>query len=366
MKFEFKTINEILQTCEYEELILALDCFDEEYSEEDTRAELISRLEQAQKAYAAEASYMLSQEDLDLLSRLREAGGSITVEMKMENHKLVDSVDRLLDLCLVAAQMDLEEEKTEVLVSEEFLSVFAPYLEPERRSFAGYLDEAARMVEGALYYYGAVSLDKLFELVHTSHGNMDFTFFNRVLSYKLSLRDRYGSVNIGDKEYIFSNDYQDYYDLTEVPMKEKLYGYKPLSREELLLAGDPDFMEFEEEFMDLYLSMEDAQVSEELVEDLFYQVPEELILLMFLNFAMDLARKHPQPEVIVEEFFQGITLTGKESLKEIRKSFMDYMNKLPRWSYLGYSYDNHPKKKMENKNVVSMKAYLGRKPPSRS
>ena len=364
MNFRYRTIRELLLHCEMEDLVIALDHFDEEYREEETQEDLIEKLEKAQKSYPTEAFYMLSQEDLALLNTIKKANGMITVDMNEENHELMDAVDRLLDLCIVTSKFDVESELADVFVSEEFLSVFESYLEPERRSFAGYLDEAARMVEGALYYYGALPLEKLFELVHTNHGNMDFTFFNRVLSYKLTLDGLYESMYIGDTEYIFAADYQDFYDLSEISMKEKLYGYRPLTREELLEAGDPDFIENEEEFMDLYLSMEEAEVSEELTEDLFYQVPEEVILLMFLNFTMDLARKHPHPEVIVEEFFSGITLSQKESIKDIRKRFMDYVNKVARWSYLGHSFDHHPKKKMENKNVVSMKAYLGRKNPS--
>ena len=364
MNFRYRTIRELLLHCEMEDLVIALDHFDEEYREEETQEDLIEKLEKAQKSYPTEAFYMLSQEDLALLNTIKKANGMITVDMNEENHELMDAVDRLLDLCIVTSKFDEDSELADVFVSEEFLSVFESYLEPERRSFAGYLDEAARMVEGALYYYGALPLEKLFELVHTNHGNMDFTFFNRVLSYKLTLDGLYESMYIGDTEYIFAADYQDFYDLSEISMKEKLYGYRPLTREELLEAGDPDFIENEEEFMDLYLSMEEAEVSEELTEDLFYQVPEEVILLMFLNFTMDLARKHPHPEVIVEEFFSGITLSQKESIKDIRKRFMDYVNKVARWSYLGHSFDHHPKKKMENKNVVSMKAYLGRKNPS--
>lgn len=364
MNFRYKTIRELLLHCEMEDLVIALDHFDEDFSEEDPREVLVEKLEKAQKAYPTEAFYMLSQEDLALLNTIKKANGMITVDMNEENHELMDAVDRLLDLCIVTSKFDEDSELADVFVSEEFLSVFESYLEPERRSFAGYLDEAARMVEGALYYYGALPLEKLFELVHTNHGNMDFTFFNRVLSYKLTLDGLYESVDIGDTEYILAADYQDFYDLSEISMKEKLYGYRPLTREELLQAGDPDFVENEEEFMELYLSMEEAEVSEELTEDLFYQVPEEVILLMFLNFTMDLARKHPHPEVIVEEFFSGITLSQKESIKDIRKRFMDYVNKVARWSYLGYSFDHHPKKKLENKNVVSMKAYLGRKDPS--
>lgn len=365
MNFEYKTLVDILKKCSREDLEYALELFDEDTTEEETLEDLVERLHQAQRTYLAEAFYMLSAEDLVLLNTMKENGGQVSVDLTDEKElQRMDAIDRLMDLCLVATHFPDDDERADAFVSAEFLELFAPYLEPERRSFAGYLDEAAKMVEGALYYYGAVSLEKLFEMVHTNHGNMDFTFFNRVLSYKLVLRDLYESVDLGEKEYILAFDYQEFYDLTELTMKEKLYGYRPLTREELLAAGEPDFVEDEEAFMDLYLALEDSEISDEATKDLFFHVPEEVILLMYMNFTMDLARKHPHPETVVDEFFKSMDLTHKESLKEIRKMFMDYVNKVGRWSYLGYSFDHHPKKKLENKNVVSMKAYLGKKNPS--
>ena len=95
MNFRYKTIRELLLNCEMEDLVIALDHFDEEYSEEETQEDLMEKLEKAQKAYPAEAFYMLSQEDLALLNTIKKANGMITVDMNEENHELMDAVDRL-------------------------------------------------------------------------------------------------------------------------------------------------------------------------------------------------------------------------------------------------------------------------------
>lgn len=69
MNFRYKTFKELLDTCEVEDLSIALDHFDDDFSEEDSREVLVEKLENAQKSYPAEAFYMLSQEDLALLTQ---------------------------------------------------------------------------------------------------------------------------------------------------------------------------------------------------------------------------------------------------------------------------------------------------------
>ena len=370
MNYRYKTMKEIVAAYDEEGLIIALENLDVEVEEGASLAELRERLLEAQKSYLSEMFYMLSEVDLRMLLKMKAQEGNFYVgpmedEVTDDYLNVLETFERLFDLAIVYPDLEeMPDGGLEACVSEEFLTLFEDYLQPERLGFSGYLDDAAKIIQGALYYYGAISLEKLFELVHTNHGNMDFTFFNRVLSYKMILHHRYVSVDVGEEEYILAADYEDFFDPSAIKAKEKRYGYRPLSKEELLDASAEDFIEELASFEQLFDYFKNCELMDDQTRELFHQVPEEILFDVFLSFTLELSRKVEDPTEVVNAFFASVEISGEMILQEAKKLLMDHMNSLSRWAYLGYSEDQRPNKRLSTKNVVSMKAYLQKKDPS--
>ncbi|MFH5836545.1 hypothetical protein ACHAL6_10775 [Proteiniclasticum sp. C24MP] len=366
MEYKYQTIREIIEKYEEDHIMDALDFMHLEFEEDATLEELISILEDGLKQYGIELFYMLSHEDMVHLSEMKKNHGRFTFEDEKDleagpPEELMEIIG-LIDLCLVYPEMDDEDMNlVAVHVSKEFMDLFEDFLVPERLSMAGYLDEAAKIIKGALYYYGALELEKLHEIVMKNHGNMDRKLFNRVLSYRHSLTHEYESVYLEDKEYIVDMDFANFYEIEDTLSWNRGQGYKEFERPDFLDAADPLFVEREEEYEEIHNYFFDKFVVNEEVKEKYPHIPDGFYYAYFIEMLLDLGRKSQETDEIVEAFLEEMNFASEQERVQGRKLVIDYLNKISRWDNLGFANDEMPKLKLDNQNVVHMKAYMGKK-----
>lgn len=366
MEYKYKTIREIIEKYEEDHIMDALDFMHLDFEEDTTQEELMGILEEGIRQYGNELFYMLSHEDLVYLSRMKENQGKVNFEdnkdLEAGPPEELMAIAGLIELCLVYPEVDEEDPNLiAVHVSREFMDLFENFLIPERLSMAGYLDEAAKIIKGALYYYGALELDKLHEIVMKNHGNMDRKLFNRVLSYRHSLTHEYESVFLEDKEYIVDTDFETFYEIEDTLTWNRGQGYKEFERPDFLEAADPLFVEREVEYEEIYDYFFDKFVVNEEVKEKYPHIPDDFYYAYFIEMLLDLGRKSKETDEIVEAFLEEMDFASEEESREGRKLVIDYLNKVSRWDNLGFAHDEMPKLKLGNKNVVHMKAFLGKK-----
>ncbi len=364
MEYKYLKMREIIEKYEEEEIQNTLDLMNADYEEDAEKEELINLLEKALTDYVIEVYYMLSHEDLVLLNKMKENHGEYTFRDDNDNEgpaAELESLSSLLDLCLVHPDFDMEDiGQIHAHVSQEFIDLFEVYLVPERLSMAAYLDEAAKIIKGALYYYGAVEIDSLYEIVSRNHGNMDSKFFNRVLSYKYSLHDAYASIMYEDKEYIVDIDFEIFYDISEIRRWNKGQGYKAYERLDFLDASDPSYIEQEEEYEKLFSHFQEHFTPDEEFITLYPHIPEEFYFGFYLDRTIEIARKTRETDEVINEFLADMNFDQEEDIKSGKKMLRDYLNRISRWDNLGFADDEMPKLKLD-RNVVHMKAYVSKK-----
>lgn len=365
MEYKYLNMREIIEKYEEEEIQNTLDHMNVDFVEDAEKEELITLLENAIRDYVIEVYYMLSHDDLILLNKMKENHGEYTFR---DDSEVVDgppaeleSLSSLLDLCLIHPDFDMEDiGQIHAHVSREFIELFETFLVPERLSMAAYLDEAAKIIKGALYYYGAVEIDKLYEIVSRNHGNMDSKFFNRVLSYKYSLQDSYASIMYDDKEYIVDIDFEIFYDIAEIRRWNKGQGYKAYERLDFMDASDPSFIEHEKEYEALFAYFQEHFTPDEEFITMYPHIPEEFYFGFYLDRTIEIARKTRETDQVIDEFLADMNFEAEEDIKSGKKMLMDYLNRISRWDNLGFANDEMPKLKL-GRNVVHMKAYVSKK-----
>jgi len=366
MDYKYLTIREIIEKYEEDNIMDALDFMHLEFDEDSSIEELITTLEEGIRQYGIEIFYMLGHEDMLHLKEMKENNGRFTFKDGKDPEEgppeeLMEIIG-LVDLCLVQPEMDDEDiSLVTVHVSKEFMDLFESFLVPERLSMAAYLDEAAKIIKGALYYYGALELEALHEIVQKNHGNMEMKLFNRVLSYRHSLTHEYDSVYLDDKEYIVDIDFETFFDIDDIKTWNRGQGYKSFERPDFLDAADPMFIEREEEYDEIYDYFFDKFTLSEEVKEKYPHIPEDFYYGYFVEMLLDLGRKSKETDEIVEAFLEEMKFSSDEEKRHGRKLVIDYLNKISRWDNLGFANDEMPKLKLGNKNVVHMKAYMGKK-----
>ena len=366
MDYKYLTIREIIEKYEVDNIMDALDFMHLEFDVESPLEELITMLEEGIRQYGIEIFYMLGHEDMVHLKEMKENNGRFTFTDEEDPEEgppeeLMEII-ALIDLCLVQPEMDDEDNSlVTVHVSKEFIDLFESFLVPERLSMAAYLDEAAKIIKGALYYYGALELEALHEIVQKNHGNMDMKLFNRVLSYRHSLTHEYYSVYLDDKEYIVDVDFETFFDIDEIKTWNRGQGYKSFERPDFLEAGDLMFIEREEEYDEIYDYFYDRFILSEEAQEKYPHIPEDFYYGYFIEMLLDLGRKSKETNEIVEAFLEEMDFSSDEEKRHGKKLVIDYLNTVSRWDNLGFANDEMPKLKLGNKNVVHMKAYMGKK-----
>ncbi len=365
MEYKYLNMREIIEKYEEEEIQNTLDLMNVDFVEDAEKEELVTLLENAIRDYVIEVYYMLSHEDLVLLNRMKENHGEYTFRDDSEPSDgppaELESLSSLLDLCLIHPDFDMEDiGQIHAHVSREFIELFETYLVPERLSMAAYLDEAAKIIKGVLYYYGAVEIDKLYEIVSRNHGNMDSKFFSRVLSYKYSLQDTYASIMFDDKEYIVDIDFEIFYDISEIRRWNKGQGYKAYEKPDFMDAADPSFIEHEKEYEELFGYFQEHFTPDEEFITMYPHIPEEFYFGFYLDRTIEIARKTRETDQVIEEFLADMNFDEEKDIKSGKKMLMDYLNRISRWDNLGFANDEMPKLKL-GRNVVHMKAYVSKK-----
>lgn len=365
MEYKYLKIREIIEKFDKVDIEDSLDDMNLDFEADAEKEELITILEEGLKQHIIEVYYMLSHDDLVILNKMKENNGEYTFADDFDEEKgpseEFEALFSLLELCLI--HTDFEENDMDHIhahVSREFIEIFEPYLIPERLSMAAYLDEAAKIIQGALYYYGALDIDKLYEIVSANHGNMDRKFFNRVLSYKISLMDAYSSVMYEDKEYIVDIDFDLFYEISDIRRWNKGQGYKAFEKADFIEASDVVYIEHEEEYEKLYDYFEEFFIQDDEIIEMYPHIPEEFYFAFHLDQAIESARKTPDMDNVIEEFMSYMEFEKDEEYTAGVKILVDYLNKITRWDNHGFANDEMPRLKLE-RNVVHMKAYVSKK-----
>lgn len=364
MGYRFETISDIIRRYKKDEIMIALDVMDVDYKKSWRKGELMEKLEEALRTYVTEIFYMLSQRELGILKSMTEHEGNYILNPEAEEEaEVLDSLGILANFCLIDPEVSFDEEgRHKASASREFLELFTPYLEPVRLSQAAYLDEAARLIAGCLYYYGALPVDDLYSIVSRNHGNMDRKMFERVLSYKEALADLYIPLYDKDVEYIVDPDFSQFHTLKDVAAWGKGVSYKPFTRTELLDAGHPLFLEEPEGYGEIYDALEPHLAVDAELTQAFPEISREFVLGMLLDRTIALWRMLGPYEEIITELWTNLEFDSLKESKELAQRMKSYLQSLSRWDLKGYSLEEHKARKMRmGNNVIPLKAYVNRR-----
>lgn len=365
MNYKYKTMEEIALTYTAEDLMFALDLMDMDFEETESKEELATKLIQTQKEHLHEIFYMASYEDLQALDMMIKNGGSFINGDILGMYKglFPESLLELpVELCLITAMDDNNEEvednlNFEIFISEEFIALFKDYLTEDQKALAFALDEMARIIKGALYYFGAIEMDQLYNIVSKKYKELNINLFKTVLGYKHSLYYAYETEMLGNKEYIKSEFFDGYHGLNEVKgWKSTVREYKNFQREELFAAGDDLFIENRESYDKIAQYFKPYyQPLEEDLED-FEFLSEDIQYDFFMQNTMELFQRTPNLDDVVAIFLEYFKFKTNEQSKNGLTLLLNHVNNLSRWENRGYSADEMIKREKDS-NIIPMKAY---------
>lgn len=367
MGYKYNKIKEVIKLNKKEELTIACEIMNLDYMESTKKDELVNMLAEEFIKYPTELYYMLSAEDLRLLKKMFENDGIVIIQEDeiptTSSYTEFEALGTLTDFCLIDSEVKVVDGKNvmEGFVSKEFAEVFKEFTDDNRITHAEYLDEVAAIINGCLYFYGAIHMDELYNIVLKKMGSLDRKLFTRTLSYKYALSDFYTSMFIGEEEYIVDSEFSLYYDIEEIHRWNKGVGYKEYSKEELMAASDPLYIENMEHYKPFHDYFKKFYVVEPETLEMFPEMPEDLFYDIYIADAIELFRVTPINDGAVEDFMLSFDFNNTDEIEKGLDLLHSYVNNLSRWEYKGYTPNDLKNRKMERSNVIPMKAYLGKK-----
>ncbi|MGB4590249.1 MAG: hypothetical protein WBI17_13620 [Clostridiaceae bacterium] len=367
MGYKYNKIKEIIKLNKKEELSIACEILNLEYTESTKEEELINILEEEFIKYPTELYYVLSAEDLRLLRKMFENDGMVTINEdeapSATSYTEFEALGTLTDLCLIDSDVKVVDGKNVMIgyISKEFADVFKEFTDDNRIAHAAYLDEVAAIINGCLYYYGAIHIDELYNIVEKKMGGLEKKLFTRTLSYKYALSDFYTSIFIGEEEYIVDSEFSLYYDIDEIHHWGKGVGYKDYSKEELMAAADPLFIENMKDYKPFHDYFKKFYVVDSVTLEMFPEMPEDLFYDIYIADAVEMFRISSLSEGVIEDFMMSMDFNNSEEIEKGLELLHHYTNNLSRWEYKGHTPNDLKNWKMERSNVIPMKAYLGKK-----
>ena len=367
MEYKYSKIKEIIKLNKKEELTIACDILNLEFKESDKKDELVNILVEEFIKYPTELYYVLSAEDLRLLRKMFENDGMVMIEeeeISAENsYTEFEALGTLTDLCLIDSDVKVVDGKNVMIgyVSKEFAEVFKDFTDDNRIVHAAYLDEVAAIINGCLYFYGAIHIDELYNIVLKKMGSLEKKLFTRTLSYKYALSDFYTSMFIGEEEYIVDSEFSLYYDIDEIHRWNKGVSYKDYSKEELMAAADPLYIENMDHYKPFHDYFKKFYVVEPETLEMFPDMPEDLFYDIYIADAIEMFRVSPINDDVVEDFMLSMDFNNSDEIEKGLELLHSYVNNLSRWEYKGYTPNDLKNRKLERSNVIHMKAYLGKK-----
>lgn len=367
MGYKYNKIKEIIELNKNDELSIACDIMNLEYKESTKTDELVTILEEEFIKYPTELYYVLSAGDLRLLRKMFENDGMVMIEEEIiptdSSYTEFEALGTLTDLCLIDSDVKAVDGKNVMAgyVSKEFADVFKEFTDDNRIAHAAYLDEVAAIINGCLYFYGAIHIDELYNIVLRKLGSLEKKLFTRALSYKYALSDFYTSMFIGEEEYIVDSEFSLYYDIEEIHRWNKGVGYKDYSKEELIAAADPLYIENMSHYKPFHDYFKKFYVVEPETLEMFPDMPEDLFYDIYIADAIELFRVSSLSDGVVEDFMLSMDFNNSDEIENGLELLHSYVNNLSRWEYKGYTPNDLKNRKLERSNVIPMKAYLGKK-----
>ncbi len=362
MNYKYKTMDEIALMHTEDALMSALELMDMDFEETESKEELVSKLVQAQKEHLHEIFYMASYEDLQALEIMSKNEASFVKSDTLGMFKGLypDSLLELPgELCLITPVDMVEyDEYLEIYTSQEFLELFKEYLTDNQKQLAFALDEMSRIIRGCLYYYGAIEMEQLYELVSSKYKELNENLFKTVLGYKYTLNYAYNSEMLGNKEYIKDVQFDAFNNLQEVKgWKSKVREYKNISREELFEAGDDFFIENQDSFEALSQYFKPAFQPTEIDYEDFGDASKDGMFDFIMQNTTELLQRTVIHGEIVADFLEYFEFNTLEETQEGLTRLTNHANNLSRWDNRGYSVNEMMNRVDEVNNVVPIKAY---------
>ena len=365
-------MEEVALTYTEDDLMFALDLMDMDFEETETKEVLAKRLVETHKGHLNEIFHMASYEDLQALEIMSKNQGHfidgdvLTMFKGLFPDNLLDLPE---DLCLLAYRDNHDNMESDSFVSyesycsEEFLNLFTEYFNEEKKALAFALDEMARIIKGSLYYYGAIEIDDLYEIVSGKYKELNRNLFKTVLGYKHSLYYAYETEMLNDKEYIKNEFFDNYHLLNEVKQWKSVVGeYKGYERDELFEAGDDLFIEdleaykkVESYFKPYFEAPEEDDEDED--EEIDFELEDEVLFGFMMMNTIELLQRTLDQSEIIGNFLEYFNFKNIELANNGLTLLTNYVNNLSRWDNRGYSPDELHRKNTENNNVVPMRAY---------
>ena len=367
MEYKFKKIKDIIKSYKKDDIISACDILNLDYKKSWKKEVLMAALEEGLVKYPTELYYVLSHDELLVLEKMfKNMGSFIVKDTKIEvgsSYREIEAFNTLCDLCLIDSAVETIDEEGAMVgyVSEEFANVFSPFIDENRMSHATYLDETAALIKGCLYYYGAMHIDELYDVVQKKLGGLDKKLFTRVLSYKYSLSDAFLPMYIGEEEYIVDRDFPVYFEIKEIYRWGKGMGYRNYSKEDLMAAADPLFIENMKLFSPLYDYFKKFFIQDQESLDLFPEMPKDFFYDIYMADTVDILRITPLSSEIIQDFLSNMEFRNNDELEKGLNLLTSYYNNISRWENRGYTPSEVKGRKLEKSNVIPMKAYLGKK-----
>lgn len=366
MKFKYETMDEIVRLHNKENIMYALDTMDIGFEETESHKELAQKLVKAQKEFLHEIFYMASYEDLEAFEIMSKKHGVFSEDdvFTMPQGLFPDLLlDLPIELCLVTPLEDGDGEtketgNVEFLVSQEFLELFKEYLTENQRGLAFALDEMARIIHGCLYYYGALEMDRLYEIVSKQYKELNKNTFKTVLAYKNSLDLAYETEILGNTEYLKSIAFLEEYTLEEVEKwKSSGLKHKKFSREEFFEAGDEIFLENRKSFESVIKHLKPFFKPSTDYFGVDESLGKEFQYYLFMEALVNILHRSKNQNEVIHIFLEAFDFTSENHANEALTLMTNHINNLSSWENLGHSNEEIILNREEKSNVVPLRAF---------
>lgn len=346
----YSTKEMLVETCEY----LQVD-----HKKSWNKTKLSEALAQSYRALPEKVYYTLPYEGLAFLARLFKDNCVTVVDSSKKSYKPENPRDfmyaleilEFFGLIYISEIRGVYEDAISVSTPYEVKKIMAPLLTKGMKETAKFLDLAADLVRGALYYYGAMPVSKLIDILKEKLPDITEELCHLVLTYRVTLKDHIRFNQVKGVEYIFRNFYAPLDEDVQRKEHEELVrrisvrtdiDYKPFDLEELVLASMEGFVEDIEGYeavadalRDHYIPTEAAlerlendEVDEGLIEEEFG---------MFMKAIVDEVKKTGDTSYVLKMVARCMQFKTREDMEKAIPLLMNFLNSIGRYELKGHA-----------------------------
>ncbi|WP_084786771.1 YecA family protein [Bacillus tuaregi] len=280
------------------------------------KAELILVLEEKIPALLIETIKMQDQERFRLLMKLVNQGGYCS-DTFLEEHQL-DYFAR----SGVVFSGRLEGKKVHVMPQEIMTALSAFHNDSELKAIIARNTEWIKLTQGMLYYYGVLTLGQMEEMIESYlRKPLRLLDYLKVMYHAQSY---YQEFRIGDKHWSYYRVFDPNKVLLEVEQRKDL-AYYPFSKEQLIKAGVPDFIERNAVFNHfVHFLLKNYQMTRKEAEEIAAEC------------AMA-AKMGERPQDILQYLTSRVEFSNLEAISAIMEVLIELINNTREWFLKGHS-----------------------------